>query len=150
MIFATGKRAWGWLLVLSLALAGLGCGGGPRTGTTDPEAKLRLQKLMDLYWAYVEKKNKTPANEKDLKDFVQGMSPRDKDSLSVPDDYEKLFTSPRDGQKYMVRYGIPKPERGGESRALAWEQAGAEGKRFVALSVGYVEEYGEESFKDLK
>jgi hypothetical protein len=63
---------------------------------------------------------------------------------------DRLFTSPRDGSKYAVRYGVAASPEGMASEALAWEQSGEKGKRFVALTVGHVEEYAEEEFNPLK
>jgi len=49
-------------------------------------------------------------------------------------------------QKYVVRYNL-KPDAGGVTRAVAWEATGQGGLRYVALSVGYVEEYDAETLR---
>jgi hypothetical protein len=149
MISLCRRLLSGCVLVACLVPLTSGCGRGPREGTTDPEAKLRLEQLLKIYTFYIEQRKKTPANENDFKSFIRKLPPSDRASLDVPDDFETLFTSPRDGAKFVVRYGIPKPDVGGESQPIAWEQTGAKGKRFVALSVGYVEEY-EEGAVDLR
>jgi hypothetical protein len=38
----------------------------------------------------------------------------------------------------------------GQNRALAWEETGQDGKRYVALTMGYVQEYDEETFQHYK
>jgi hypothetical protein len=127
--------------------AGPGCGGG--SDTTEPEAKVRLTKLLRLYQVYVEKNKKGPPGEQALRDFGRQLSPRERDEYLIGDDLEGIFTSPRDGQKYVIQYGL-KLDPGARTRAVAWEAQGQGGKRFVALSMGYVEEYDDETFKEYK
>ena len=67
----------------------------------------------------------------------------------VGEDFDQLLTSPRDGQKYVVRYGLA-IDRAGHAQPIAWEHTGSGGNRFVALSMGYVEAYNEQGFKQLK
>ncbi len=135
---------------LLCALA-LGCGGGG-TGTSDPEAKLRLERLLEVYQTFASRQpqGKGPPDEQALKDFVKKLPREEQDRLKVGDDVEAaLLTSPRDGQKFEVRYGLAL-DPAAETRAVAWEKTGKNGKRYVALSMGYVEEYEEEGFQALK
>ena len=60
-----------------------------------------------------------------------------------------IFTSPRDQQKYVVRYNL-KLEPGGPTRAVAWEATGHNGKRFVAYSTGEVEEVDEAKYQKVR
>jgi len=113
----------------------------------NPEAKTRLTKLLSLYRAYVERNQAGPPGEQALRDFGQKLSAKERDEYLIGDDLDSIFTSPRDQQKYVVRYNL-KLEPGGPTRAVAWEATGHNGKRFVALSIGYVEEYDEETFKE--
>lgn len=126
----------------------LGCG-GRGTPTTDPDAKLRLGKLLDLYEDYANTNRRPPPDEKAFKDYVAKLPKAKKDQLQLGDDLEALFVSPRDGKKFVIRYNLAY-ERGGSNRAVAWEDTGKNGQRFVALTMGYVEEYDEESFKEYK
>jgi hypothetical protein len=120
----------------------------PPTGTTDPIGKLRLEKLLRMYQFHATKKGKGPANEQALKDFIKNLSAEEKKQYEVPDDVDALFVSPRDGQPYTMRYGVvPNPS---SSEPLIWEQAGQDGKRFVALSMGYVEEKSDDEFQALR
>ena len=119
------------------------------TGTTDPEGKLRLERFFGAYKAYVLKHRKGPADEAALREFIAALPTDEKNNLKIGDDLDALFTSPRDGQKYEVRYGIaltmaarPRPSPG--------KQKGQNGKRYVALNVGYVQEYSEQDFNELK
>jgi hypothetical protein len=134
---------------LSAAALLLGAGGcGRRDASPEPEAKVRLTKLLRLYQVYAEKNRKGPPNEQALRDFGQKLSAKERDEYLIGDDLDGIFTSPRDDQKYVVRYNVrPDP---GVPRALAWEATGAGGLRYVALSVGYVEEYDDETLQQYK
>ena len=65
-------------------------------------------------------------------------------------DVESLFVSPRDGQPYVVRYGLkfggPSP---GGSPVVAYEQTGVGGYRYVAFAVGGAEQVDEKRFREL-
>lgn len=122
----------------------IGC--GPSAAKSQPESKARITKLLRLYQAYVAKTKTGPPDEQALREFGQKLSPQERDSAMVGDDLETIFVSPRDGQKYVIRYGL-KLDPGGKMQFVAWEAMGKDGRRFVALSNGYVEEYSEESFK---
>lgn len=136
------------LLLIWLGMPCLGCTGkGP--ATTDPEAKLRLAKILELYEHYTSKMKRPPPDEKTFKDFVAKLPKDKKDELQLGDDVESLFVSPRDGKKYVIRYNLAY-DRGSSNQAVAWEDTGKKGQRFVALTMGYVEEYDEASFKEYK
>jgi hypothetical protein len=124
----------------------VGCGGG---GQPEPEAKVRLTKVLRLYQVYVEKNQKGPPNEQALRAFGQKLSPKERDEYLIGEDLDSIFTSPRDNQKYVIRYDL-KLDPGGQTRAVAWEATGRGGMRFVALSMGYVEEYDDETFQEYK
>ena len=57
---------------------------------------------------------------------------------------DKLFTSPRDNQPFEIAYRGG--ASGGISGLVAWEKTGSGGKRFVADSLGKVEEIDEATF----
>jgi hypothetical protein len=135
-----------WLAVL-FCCALLGCGGG--NGAAEPEVKVRLQRLLRLYQVYVEKNRHGPPGEQALRDFGQKLTPQQRDEYLIGDDLNGIFTSPRDNQKFVVQYNL-RLDPGGPTRAVAWEAEGKNGKRFVALSVGYVEEYDDETFQQYR
>jgi hypothetical protein len=131
-------------LVLGMSCCQSGCRSG---GEAEPEAKARLAKLLRLYQVYVEKHHKGPPNEQALRAFGHKLSAKERDEYLIGDDLESIFISPRDQQPYEIRYNL-KLEPGGATRAVAWEAAGQAGKRFVALTNLYVEEYDDETFKE--
>ena len=136
--------ALSWGLVLCAALAG--CGSGATAVGGEPEAKERLKQLLALYRAFVIKQGKGPASEEELRAFGQKMSAQDRAAFLIGDDLEGIFISPRDKQKFQIRYGL-KLDATGPTRAVAWEATPQNGKRYVALTMLYVEEYDEETFK---
>ena len=123
----------------------LGC--GPKVAPPEPDAKVRLTKLLRLYQVYVAKNRKGPPGESALREFGQKLSAQQRDEYLIGEDLESIFTSPRDNRKYVIRYNL-KLDPGGSARAVAWEADGKNGKRYVALSIGYVEEYDEQTFKE--
>jgi hypothetical protein len=111
----------------------------------EPDVKGRLEKLFNLYRAYTDKNQKPPPNEQALKDFAAKLSPTEKNDRLIGDDVEGIFTSPRDNEKFVIKYNIrPEPA---VNRALAWEAKGQNGMHYVALTMGYVVEYDEEQLK---
>jgi hypothetical protein len=131
--------------LLGPVLSGCGSGRAP----PEPEAKVRLTKVLRLYQVYADKNKKGPPNEQALREFGQKLSPKERDEYLIGDDLDNIFTSPRDNQKYVIQYNI-RLEAAGPTRAVAWEANGKDGKRYVALSMGYVEEYDEETFRQYK
>jgi hypothetical protein len=133
------------LAIAVLVCEAVGCGGGSAAG--EPEAKTRLTKVLRLYQVYADKNKTSPPSEQALREFGQKLSAKERDEFLIGDDLDGIFTSPRDQEKFVVRYNL-KFDRGGPTRAIAWEATGQGGKRFVALSIGYVEEYDDQTFKE--
>src|SRR5262245_28451189 len=109
--------ALGWGLVLCAVL--VGCGKATAT-SGEPEAKERLKRLLELYRHYVLVNGKGPASEQELRDYGKKLTPQDRTAFMIGDDLESIFVSPRDNQKFQVRYGL-KLEPTGPTRAVAWE-----------------------------
>src|SRR5262245_9314131 len=133
---AVSWRGWSIVVVLSGCLVGCHKDGGD----TEPQAKGHLRKLLALYQVYGEKNSRGPPDERALRDFGQKLTAKERDEYLIGDDIDGLFTSPRDKQKYVIVYNV-RLDPGGATRAIAWEADSQGGKRYVALSVGYVEEY---------
>jgi hypothetical protein len=140
------RRLTAALLVIAILVAANGC--GPKPPPPQPDAKVRLTQLLRLYTAYSDKNRKGPPNEQALKEFYEKMSPADREASLLAEDVGDIFTSSRDNQKFEVRYNVR--INPGENRAIAWEATGKDGRRFVALSMGYVEEYDEQTFLEYK
>jgi hypothetical protein len=121
-----------------------GCG-GRNAVAPQSDAQERLSKLMNLYRAYVEKNQKGPPSEQALREFGQKLTAAERSDRVIGEDLDGIFTSPRDNQKFVVQYNV-KPEPS-TNRALAWESTGKNGMHFVALTMGYVVEYDEQTLK---
>jgi hypothetical protein len=136
-------------VVVSLLLAGAmaGCGGG-QAATSEPGAQDRLASLYQLYKLYCEKNKRGPVNEQDLRSFAQKLTPDERASRKIGDDVEALFKSPRDGQNFVIKYNLM-ISAGGGSKGVAWEAVGKDGRKYVALMRGYVEECNETMFQEV-
>ena len=98
-------RSLAWPLAAVLLLPGAGgCGRGG--GSTEPEAKVRLTKLLRLYQLYADKNRKGPPDEQALRAFGQKLSVQERDEYLIGDDLDGIFTSPRDNQKYVIRFNL--------------------------------------------
>jgi hypothetical protein len=132
-------------VLLALCLASPGCTGG--SSVSQPDGKQRIEQLFHLYKAYVERNKKGPPDEQALRDFGAKLTAEERKGYIIGDDIEGLFISPRDKQKYVIRFNQTLGPVGG-TRGVIWEAEGQGGRRYVALTQGYVEEYGEAMFKD--
>lgn len=137
------------LLSLCFGLTGIGCGDSGRQGPTDPVTYKHLQNVVEMYQQYAEAKKRTPPNETALKEFIQALPAEKKQRLADGGDMDKLFVSPRDGKPYEIRYNYTRFNRM-TGQPIAWEQQGVNGSRYVGLAMGYVEEYTDERFDELK
>jgi hypothetical protein len=135
----------GSVALLSWSSAGCGSNAG---GAAKPEAQDRINKLLQLYRAYVDRNKKGPPNEQALREFGQKLTPQERADLLIGEDLEGIFTSPRDNEKFVVKYNVKLDPA--QNRAIAYESKGQNGLRYVALSIGYIVEYDEEQLKDYK
>lgn len=141
------RRTWSetrWCLPLAaIGLAALlaGCSGGE---ASKPRETSHIKPLAILYGQYVGRHGgKPPADEAALKKFIDAQESM-LQSFGVSDSAE-LFVSERDGQPYVVLYG---PEAAGKS-VVAYEQTGVGGMRYVADTLGAVQEVDEARFSQL-
>jgi hypothetical protein len=147
-VWLTMKRSrlgvYGCLALFVCALCG--CGGG--SAPPQPDAEVRLAKLLHLYQAYVQKNQKGPPSEEVLREFGKGLSAKEQEDFAIGDDIENIFTSPRDNQKFVVQYNTKiDPSR---ARAFIWEATGQGGMRFVALTNFYIVQYDESQLAEAK
>ncbi len=140
--------ALGPILVVGL----VGCSSSSKSGavTSDPQAKVRLEKILQYYQIYTNQKKKPPANEQAFKDYLRTLPKDWKEDAGISEDVDSFLVSPGDGQKYHIQYGMTARPGGGQNKALAWEETGHDGKRYVALTNGYVQLCDEESFQNYK
>ena len=81
--------------------------------------------------------------------MATGQSAADLANLGVTDP-AKLWISSRDKQPYVILYGpVSGPPGPAGQPVIAYESKGVGGKRFVASSLGAVDEVTEARFKEL-
>ena len=138
-----------FLLVVSVGVmlvSGTGCGGGAAHGASE-DGRTRINNLFHLYKAYTEQNKKGPPDEQALRDYGKKLTAEQRAGYIIPEDIDSLFTSPRDNQKYVIRFNA-KLDPTGPPKGIIWEAKGKSGTRFVALALGYVEEYDETMVQD--
>lgn len=135
-----------WLSGLSTLLL-LGC--GTEAPKRESEAST-LKPLMVLYGQFLGRnRGKPPANEAEFKKHVESAGKATLESFGITD-LESLFISSRDHKPYVILYGpISGPPGPGNQPVVAYEAEGIGGRRYVATSVGAVEEVDDTRFRQL-
>jgi hypothetical protein len=131
--------AWGVVFLCGL----MGC--GAKENVVQLDAETRMARLLNLYQAYDRKNRRGPPSEDVLKEFAQKLSTKEREDFAIGQDLESIFVSPRDNQKFQVRYNVRMDAT--QTRAIAWEATAHNGLRLVALSNGYTTTCDEETFK---
>lgn len=135
--------------MLVLCLAAVGCSSHQ---VNLEEEQSNLKPLATLYGQFIgQHRGQPPANEAEFKAFVKAQGADLLASFHVTD-AEQLFVSSRDGKPYVVVCGpaaMQGPPGPAGSPVVLYEQEGVGGKRFVASSMGAVEEVDEARFRQL-
>jgi hypothetical protein len=146
------RATLGVSLVLFISIIGLwgfsGCSGG---GTASaPMQQSNIKPLAMLYGQFIgQHQGRPPASEEEFRKFIQerGMGMLKQFGISSVD---ALFISERDKQPYVVIYGQPKgPAALAGQPVCVYERQGVGGRRYVASSLGAVEEVDESRFRQL-
>jgi hypothetical protein len=124
---------------LLLPIAGCGTGEPERDGAD-------LNALSTYYLDYARSQRTPPPNEQAFRDFIAEIPAERRQQLNAQD-IDTIFVSPRDGKPYVVVYG--EETKGEIPDVFAYEQEGADGKRWVARSLGYVSEVEASEFQQL-
>ena len=88
-------RLLGVAFIALVWVAQVGCE-SHTSGVTQTEAKTQIERLFNLYKAYVETNHKGPPNEKELREFAKKLTEKDRDERLIGKDIDGLFISPRD------------------------------------------------------
>jgi hypothetical protein len=132
-----------WLLVLPTA----GCG---ESELSSPSAN-RLRALTAVYLDFAAAKGTGPTSEQQLRNHVENVPGFLLDAAGVASDVGRTgFVSERDGESFVIRYGIGVSQApGNEAPVIAYEKTGKDGKRFVAFANGDVSCMDEVAAKEL-
>lgn len=132
-------------LCLLLAAACCGCGGDVG-GAAQQESNL---KKLSLFFGQYQGQHRGvwAPDEKSLKEFIKSQELMLK-SQQISD-VDGLFVSERDHQPYVILYGgeAVATDGPGGSPVVAYEKQGVGGKRFVASSLGAVEEVDDQRLR---
>jgi len=109
-----------------------------------------IRRVANLYTAFqLRNGGRGPKDESEFKSFIErDMSKRKLEMMGVnPADIEGLFRSDRDGQPFVIRYGV----HGGltTTEPVVFEQEGRDGSRKVAFTNGPVEEVDNARYEQL-
>ena len=130
------------MMLLSLfAAAAIGCGerdSEPRL----PESNLRLVAVLYSQYAFAHE-GEAPADAADFRAFIESLGPGVLERAGLSD-LDELLESRRDGQPFALKY---KNGNWALDRAIAYEQKGTDGTRYVATDLGSVSEITEEQFQ---
>jgi hypothetical protein len=138
-------------LVLGIFFLAMGCFSGcGGSAAQKAEEASTLKPLMVLYGRYVgQHQGKPPANEAEFRKYVEAQGPQDLANLGVTEP-AKLWVSSRDNQPYVILYGdVTGPPGPAGKPVVAYEAKGVGGKRYVASSLGAVDEVDEARFREL-
>lgn len=139
-------NSFGRCLVAAI-LVGITFGGCSSAKPQQAPTEVSLQTFSVLYGQYLgAHRGQTPGSEAELRKYVEGLSEADRKSRGISD-VSQIFLSPRDGQAYVVRYGVKVGVPGPDGAPwVAHEKDGKDGKRFVAFVTGQIEEVDEARF----
>ena len=145
--FNVSRRLTAVCIVALVCMSAAGCGSEKKSLAREQSGLKRLAILYGRFLA--QHRGQPPANEAEFKKYVQSLPPAELKSFGI-DDPKRIFLSNRDDKPYIVIYGRPKgPPGPGGSPVIAYEQEGKAGKRWVASSLGAVEEVDEARFRQL-
>lgn len=132
---ASTKTTFQLLILCFIALVPfclIGCG----QGKLDVKAAFsnNIRKVHVCYVKYMEAHNaRGPKDEAEFKKFIhnnQQLLLMLKRIDVTPENLDDIFTSERDGEPFLIRYGLKGLQT---SHAIVFEKTGVDGKRFVAF-----------------
>lgn len=135
----------GWRILAAAVAVCAGCSGSAESTAREESSLKPLALLVGQYTG--QHQGRAPANEAEFKKFVET---KGEFLRGFNTDSEKVFVSQRDNKPYVVVYGKPRgPAEVAGAPVIAYEQEGVGGKRYVASSLGAVEEVDNARFRKL-
>ncbi|MBN2294912.1 MAG: hypothetical protein JXM70_20965 [Pirellulales bacterium] len=128
-------------LAMLITVSGCDLGGG----APPPEGQLAIENVAKWYQLYrADNRGKSPPNEETFIAFINGKL----QSRGVTVDPDQLLTSPRDGQRYVIRYGRPNSTNMDRNLAV-YEKEGYRGKKLVAFEAAWSKEVDDTELQSL-
>ena len=133
------RQGFVWIGFACLSLLAAGCGG---VSPSEEFEQSHIKVLAIMYGKFTGRhRGQPPANEKAFREYVEA---QDSSLVKKVSGVDQMFISERDQKPYVVFYGKDVQKANG---VVAYEQEGVGGKRFVADSLGVVDEFDEEQFR---
>jgi hypothetical protein len=137
-----------YCVVILFLLASMALPGCSSKGPPPPDAQIQVEMLAGWYEDYkVKHGNKPPPSEDALVKYIETVQ-KERQITQTAEDTNKLLTSPRDGQKYVVLYGkTVNPNR--ERNVVLYEAEGYDGKKWVGFESKWSQEVDEAELQKL-
>lgn len=137
-------------VLLGTALLLAGCGGADANSMIADANDTNVKRLATMYsFFHIKNKNKGPKNEEQLRAFIES---QDADRLKRggidATKLDELFVSERDGEPFLVRYGVNTVIRG-PSLPVIFESTGIDSMRQVGFFNGSMQEVDEDEYDRL-
>ncbi|MEX2140746.1 MAG: hypothetical protein WD894_15900 [Pirellulales bacterium] len=129
------------MLLIAAVIVAPGCSG---PGAPPPANQQHIEIVAGWYEYYRTKNgNKPPPNEGAFVAYIE----RELKDRGQTVDTQELLTSPRDSQKYVVRYGAPN-STSRERNVAVYEREGYDGKKWLAFENKWSEEVDEAKLQE--
>ncbi len=133
------------LFMLSISLPGCGSGSSPESMLANASDN-NVKRVSRMYTVYQMRHGMVgPKDEAELKEFILEHSASRLARIGIePESVDDIFSSERDGQKLVVRYGL-KLEGPNCSIPVVFESDGVSGTRLVGFANDYTVEISDDS-----
>lgn len=150
MSFFTIRFSLGVFVLLGASVLLTGCNGADADSMIAAANDTNVKRLATLYtYFHIQNKNKGPKNEEQLREFIESQdATRLKRGGIDATKLDELFVSERDGEPFVIRYGVNTYIRG-PSLAVVFEATGIDGMRQVGFCNGLMQEVDEEEYDRL-
>ena len=137
-------------LLLGPLVVFTGCKGADADSMIAAANDTNVKRLATLYtFFHIQNKNKGPKNEQQLRKFIESQDAnRLKRGGIDATKLDELFVSERDGEPFVIRYGVNTYIRG-PSLPVVFESTGIDGMRQVGFCNGSMKEVDEDEYDRL-
>ena len=150
MSFFTLRFSLCLFVSLGTVVALTGCGGTDVNSMIAAANDSNVKRLATLYsYFHIQNRNKGPKNEEQLRAFIEAQDANRLNRGGIDaTKLDELFVSERDGEPFVVRYGVNTVIRG-PSLPVVFESTGVDGMRQVGFCNGSMKEVDEDEYDRL-